>query len=58
VEGIVETDPAKLAEIVGSEDVAKKLLTMAKRLLDSTPRAAPGTASRRGGKRTTRKKPK
>jgi hypothetical protein len=57
VEGIVETDPAKLAEIVGSEDVAKKLLTMAKRLLDSTPRA-PGTASRRGGKRTTRKKPK
>ena len=39
VEGILEVDPQKLATIVGSADLAKKLIDMAKRLLGST--AAP-----------------
>ena len=40
VEGILETDPQKLAKIVGSVDKANQLIAMAKRLL-GTPSAAP-----------------
>lgn len=42
VEGILEADPDRLAVIVGTKDLAKKLTEMAKRLLGSTtPAAAP-----------------
>ena len=45
VEGILEVDPQKLAAIVGSADLAKKLIDMAKRLLGSTAPAGVTTTS-------------
>ena len=41
VEAILETDPKVLAKIVGSEDMAKKLIEMARRVLASTPPPPP-----------------
>lgn len=41
VEGILETDPARLASIVGGEDKAKKLIEMSSRLLGQTPPPSP-----------------
>ncbi len=37
VEGIAETDPAKLADVVGSRDLAAKLIEQAKAILSSKP---------------------
>lgn len=37
VEGIVETEPVKLAEIVGSRELAVKLIDQAKAILSTTP---------------------
>jgi hypothetical protein len=37
VEGIVETDPAKLADVVGSRDLAVKLIEQAKAILSAKP---------------------
>jgi hypothetical protein len=42
VEAIVESDPAKLAEIVGDRDTANRLIAMAKQVLEKTPPATPG----------------
>lgn len=61
VEGILEADPEKLAKIVGSEEMARKLIEMAKRLLGATPteptpdRSSEGRPTKR---KTTSKKPK
>jgi predicted RecB family nuclease len=41
VQGILEAEPAKLATIVGSEAVAKKLIEMARQLLASSPTQPP-----------------
>ncbi|QQZ39394.1 right-handed parallel beta-helix repeat-containing protein [Pseudomonas sp. SK3(2021)] len=51
VEGILETDPNTLAKVVGSEELAQKLITMAKRLLGSTP-PAPAPAGKSAHRRT------
>jgi predicted RecB family nuclease len=41
VDGILETDPDKLASILGSADMAKRLVEMARRLLGTQPAPAP-----------------
>ena len=52
VEAIVETEPAKLAEIVGDRETANRLTEMAKQVLERTPPATPG-----GTRPRTRKTP-
>ena len=53
VEGIVETDPDRLVAIVGTKELAKKLIDMAKRLLASgpSPRGAVAKAKKKSTKR-------
>lgn len=54
VEGILEIDPEKLAVIVNSKDMAKRLIALAKQLLNSKPTTPSRSAGRKPAAKKTR----